>query len=61
MDININYDVCLSSDCFECYDICPMMVFDIEEDRVIIKHIDKCVRCGVCEDICPSNAIVFID
>ena len=57
MDINIDYDKCNSIDCLECLDLCPMQVFDIKDDKLVIVDIDSCCACLACEDVCSYNAI----
>ncbi len=47
--------------CSTCYDRCPLrghaMVLEL---GFIPRHTDACVGCGVCEYVCPVNAIVTI-
>jgi len=52
---SVNKDTC--TECKKCYEHCR---FDaIDEDINIIK--DSCEGCGVCEYICPVNAISMVD
>jgi len=52
---SVNKDTC--TECKKCYEHCG---FDaIDEDINIIK--DSCEGCGVCEYICPVNAISMVD
>jgi len=57
MDINIDYEKCDSLNCLECLDLCPMQVFDIENNQVIIKNNASCCGCLACQEVCSYNAI----
>ncbi|MBW9221225.1 4Fe-4S binding protein [Methanothermococcus sp. SCGC AD-155-M21] len=58
VSITINYEVCKGAkECGECHQNCPMEVFDIEGDKVIVAREDECTGCGVCEDVCPTDAV----
>ena len=52
---SINKDIC--TECKKCYDYCN---FDaIDEDINVIK--ESCGGCGVCEHVCPVDAVQMVD
>jgi len=53
----IDYSKCKGLDCAECVNVCPMEVFKIEKDKVVVSNEDVCTFCMVCEDVCLENAI----
>jgi NAD-dependent dihydropyrimidine dehydrogenase PreA subunit len=55
--ITIEYDKCKGAECAECVDVCPMEVFIIEGDKIIIQNADECSACEVCMDVCPTEAV----
>ena len=59
MGVKINYDLCKGIDCGECVNVCPMDVFEVDGDKVIVAKEDECTYCGVCLDSCPNNAIIL--
>ncbi|WP_423793123.1 4Fe-4S binding protein [Methanocaldococcus indicus] len=59
MVIQINYDLCRGPDCAECVNNCPMEVFEIQGDKVVVAREEECTLCGVCKDVCPTNAIIL--
>jgi len=56
-EITIDYDKCEGADCAECVDACPMELFTIRGDQIIIQNRDKCSLCEICVDVCPNGAI----
>ena len=45
--------------CFACYNVCPKGAIEMKEDEFgyIYPEIieSKCINCGLCNYICPSN------
>lgn len=43
--------------CFACYNICPVKAIKMVEDKEGFKYPnvdrDKCIKCGICEKVCP--------
>lgn len=60
-NVIIDYEKCEGINCAECVDVCPMEIFVIGEDRIIIQNTDQCSLCEVCMDICPNTAITVKD
>jgi len=41
-----------------CVNICPKKVYSQNEaDEVVIEHLDKCIICLMCQNVCPDFAI----
>jgi NAD-dependent dihydropyrimidine dehydrogenase PreA subunit len=57
MAVTIDYSLCKGAECAECVNNCPMEVFEIEGDKVVVAREDDCTYCGVCEDVCPTGAV----
>lgn len=55
--INVDYHRCIG--CMKCYDLCPMDVYTIDEERKIpvVTYDEECWFCGVCWMECPKRAI----
>jgi 2-oxoglutarate ferredoxin oxidoreductase subunit delta len=43
--------------CRICVEFCPKNVLTIENGKVKIADIEKCIKCGLCELRCPDYAI----
>ncbi|HIQ32271.1 MAG TPA: 4Fe-4S dicluster domain-containing protein, partial [Methanothermococcus okinawensis] len=57
MAVTIDYSKCKGVECGECVDVCPMEVFKIEGNRIIVANEDLCTFCMVCIDVCLEDAI----
>ena len=54
----INHDVCIN--CHNCFQYCQFEAISIKHNVININKI-SCEGCGVCEIICPANAIQLAD
>jgi len=43
--------------CGNCIEVCPFGVLEIENGKVVVKHLEKCQKCEACKFACPNNAI----
>ena len=50
----INKELCTG--CQTCVYECSVGAISMEEDIAFIKE-DECIRCGVCHDVCPDDAV----
>ena len=50
----INKKLCTG--CQTCIDECSVGAISMEKDFAFIKE-DECIRCGVCHDVCPEDAV----
>ncbi len=50
----INKELCTG--CQTCIDECSVGAISMEEEIAFIKE-NECIRCGVCHDVCPEDAV----
>ncbi|GEM_PF-135399 len=43
--------------CGLCTSICPVEVFEFDENWRVVVREERCVHCGVCIGVCPCNAL----
>jgi NAD-dependent dihydropyrimidine dehydrogenase PreA subunit len=57
--IALDVEKCIG--CFDCYEICPVGVFDTDEDNeiVVVARPDDCFACGACVKQCPTDALAL--
>ena len=53
----IDYDKCEGASCGACIDTCPMAIFNLEGDKIVLENEELCSECEVCFDDCPQDAI----
>jgi NADH-quinone oxidoreductase subunit I len=66
VDPETGKDACII--CFKCERICPDRCIHIEaegkgKERVLSRfdiEMDKCCYCGLCVEVCPTEAVVFV-
>jgi len=46
----------LCTGCRMCVDECSVGAISMEDSSAVIDE-DECIRCGVCHDICPNDAV----
>ena len=44
--------------CGTCTEVCPVSVFELENDKAVEKKPEQCIQCRACEASCPAKAIV---
>jgi NAD-dependent dihydropyrimidine dehydrogenase PreA subunit len=47
--------------CEQCYEACPVEVYDFDDDRkkAFLANESECIVCRNCEEVCPVRAITI--
>lgn len=45
--------------CEECVDVCPVEVFEMENDKSVVVEPDECLGCESCVEVCEEGAITI--
>ncbi|MBT3388617.1 MAG: 4Fe-4S binding protein [Desulfobacula sp.] len=43
--------------CEECVDVCPVEVFELQNEKSVVVNEDECMGCESCIEVCESDAI----
>jgi NAD-dependent dihydropyrimidine dehydrogenase PreA subunit len=47
--------------CGECVDVCPVEVFELQDDKSVPVNADECVGCESCIEVCEEKAITVTE
>ncbi len=47
--------------CKLCAEFCPCHVLQVRKEKAYVAVPENCIRCGLCEKLCPDYAIYFIN
>ena len=47
--------------CDECVDICPVEVYEIQDEISVPINAEECVGCESCVEVCEQEAITIIE
>ena len=45
----------------ECVNVCPVAVFEMQEDKAAVVNEEECLGCESCIEVCPSAAITVTE
>lgn len=57
MAVKIDKEKCIR--CGTCSSVCPMGVYEKDNDGYPVPDNNKCISCGLCVNLCPVGAITF--
>ena len=56
-NVNVDQDKC--EGCEECVDVCPVEVFEMEDEKAVPVNADECLGCESCIEVCETDAITI--
>jgi NAD-dependent dihydropyrimidine dehydrogenase PreA subunit len=56
-DVTQELDQEACTGCGTCLTVCPHQVFELAEDKALIRDRDACMECGACSTNCPEGAL----
>ena len=59
VEVKVDHEKCTG--CGTCVDVCPVGVFEIQNEKSVPVNVDECLACRACETQCPENAIEVIE
>ena len=55
----VNTEKCVG--CGECVEVCPVDVYEIQDDKSVPVNADECIGCESCVDACEYDAITVTE
>ena len=56
-NILVNDEQCIG--CGECVDVCPVEVFELQDEKAVPVNIDECLGCESCVEVCEQDAVTL--
>ncbi len=53
--VEVNAEKCVG--CGECVDICPVEVFELQDEKSVPVNAEECLGCESCIEVCEEGAI----
>jgi NAD-dependent dihydropyrimidine dehydrogenase PreA subunit len=47
--------------CGECVDVCPVEVYELQDEKSVPVNADECIGCESCVEACPQEAITVTE
>ena len=59
MAFNAEVDAEKCVGCEECVDVCPVEVFEMQDEKSVPVNADECLGCESCVEVCDEDAITI--
>jgi NAD-dependent dihydropyrimidine dehydrogenase PreA subunit len=53
--VEVNTEKCVG--CGECVDVCPVEVFELQDEKSVPVNAEECLGCESCIEVCEEGAI----
>ncbi len=47
--------------CGECVDVCPVDVYELQDDKAVPVNAEECIGCESCVEVCEQDAITVTE
>jgi len=54
-EVTVDNEKCVG--CGECVDICPVEVYELQDEKSVPVNAEECVGCESCIEVCEQEAI----
>ena len=58
-EVKVDSEKCTG--CGECVDICPVEVFELQDEKSVPVNAEECVGCESCVEVCEHEAITVTE
>jgi NAD-dependent dihydropyrimidine dehydrogenase PreA subunit len=57
--IEVDQEKCIG--CGECVDVCPVDVYEMQDEKSVPVNIEECIGCESCIEVCEQEAITVTE
>jgi len=57
--VEVDNDKCIG--CGECVEVCPVDVFELQEEKAVPVNADECLGCESCVEVCEQEAVTVTE
>ena len=57
--IEVDQEKCIG--CGECVDVCPVDVYEMQDEKSVPVNIEECIGCESCIEVCEQDAITVTE
>jgi NAD-dependent dihydropyrimidine dehydrogenase PreA subunit len=57
--VEVEREKCIG--CEECVNVCPVDVFEMEDEKSVPVNADECIGCESCVEVCEQEAITVTE
>jgi NAD-dependent dihydropyrimidine dehydrogenase PreA subunit len=57
--IEVDQEKCIG--CGECVEICPVDVYEMQDEKSVPVNAEECIGCESCVEVCEQEAITVIE
>jgi NAD-dependent dihydropyrimidine dehydrogenase PreA subunit len=57
--IEVDQEKCIG--CGECVDVCPVDVYEMQDEKSVPINIEECIGCESCIEVCEQEAITVTE
>jgi NAD-dependent dihydropyrimidine dehydrogenase PreA subunit len=54
-EIEVDQEKCIG--CGECVDVCPVDVYEMQDEKSVPVNAEECIGCESCVEVCEQDAI----
>lgn len=58
-EVAVDHEKCVG--CEECVEVCPVDVYEMEDEKSVPVNAEECLGCESCVEVCESEAITVTE